>query len=245
MTMICYTVLEYQNKESSMTPERIRAHLVELRDEKYKAFQSKLIPTINADTILGVRTPVLRKYAKELIKQREEKVFLTDLPHGYYDENILHGCLISLEKDFDSALALVEEFLPYIDNWAVCDLLSPKVLKEKPGELLACIRKWMRSDHVYAVRFGIRMLMVFYLDERFDTEYPAWVASVQSEEYYVRMMAAWYFATALAKQYDAVLPFLTQRRLDSWTHNKTIQKATESYRITAEQKAYLRTLKIK
>lgn len=227
-----------------MAPENIREHLMEVREETYKAFQAKLIPTIDPDTILGVRTTVLRKYAKALIKQGEERSFLEDLPHRYYDENILHGCLVSLGKDFEVTLAQVETFLPYIDNWAVCDLLSPKVLKEEPQKLLASIKSWMGSDHIYTIRFGIGMLMTFYLDELFEEEYLSWVAFVQSGEYYVKMMAAWYFATALAKQYEAALPFLIQRRLDPWTHNKTIQKAIESYRITEEQKKYLRTLKI-
>lgn len=226
-----------------MTSEQIRKELKELRDENYRNFQAKLVPTIGADTILGVRTPAVRKYASELVKQEEEKEFLEDLPHVYYDENVLHGCILSMGKDYDTTLDQVEKFLPYVDNWAVCDLLSPKVLKKRPQELLVSVRKWLESDHPYTVRFGMGILMSFYLDELFEPQYPEWVAQVRSEEYYVKMMAAWYFATALARQYEVVLPFLEQKRLDSWTHNKAIQKAVESYRITQEQKTYLRTLK--
>ena len=235
-----------------MTTEQIRQRLFSMQDTAYRDFQAKLIPNISPDTVIGVRTPLLRQFAKELVKAQETEEFLGSLPHGYYDENILHGCILSLGKDFGRTLEEVDRFLPYIDNWAVCDLLSPKVFQKHPGELFAKIREWIASTEPYTVRFAMGMLMSFYLDENFDPRHPAMVAKVVNEapetvsgEYYVRMMAAWYFATALAKQYDEVIVYLEERRLERWTHNKSIQKAIESRRITEEQKAYLRTLKIK
>lgn len=221
----------------------IREKLFELRDEEYKAFHAKLIPTVPEENIIGVRTPVLRKYAKEMSKHPQIGEFLEELPHQYYDENNLHGFIIELYKDYEKCLAAVEIFLPYIDNWATCDMLSPKVFGRHTGELLEPINKWIASEDTYTIRFAINMLMRFYLDNEFNPKYLELVAGVKSEEYYVKMVIAWYFATALAKQYDTVLPYLEQRKLESWTHNKTIQKACESYRITAEQKAYLRSLK--
>lgn len=223
----------------------IREKLFELRDEEYKAFHAKLIPTVAEEAILGVRTPVLRKYAKEMSKHPQIGEFLAGLPHKYYDENNLHGFIIEQLKDYGDCLQRIEEFLPYIDNWATCDMLAPKVFGKHTEELTASIRRWIASEDTYTIRFAINMLMRFYLDEEFKPEYPELVCGVVSQEYYVNMMMAWYFATALAKQYDAVLPYLEQRRLAPWTHNKTIQKACESYRITAEQKAYLRSLKVK
>lgn len=223
----------------------IQEKLFALQDEKYKAFHSKLMPTVDPDTVIGVRTPQLRKLAKEIAKTEEKQLLLQELPHTYFDENQLHAFVIALEKDFESCLAEVERFLPYIDNWATCDQLSPKIFAKHREELLPCIDTWLASDHVYTIRFGIGMLMQLFLDDDFDISYAEKVAAVRSDEYYVNMMTAWYFATALAKQYDAVLPFIEERKLDVWTHNKAIQKAVESYRITPEQKVYLKTLKIK
>ena len=225
--------------------EKIREKLFELQDEKYRDFQAKLIPGYAAETMIGVRTPELKKLAKELFKDAHIESFLSDLPHKYFDENQLHAFIISEYKDFEKCIEKVNQFLPYVDNWATCDQLSPKVFRKYPAELLDQIKKWMASDETYTKRFGIGMLMQYFLDEKFKPEYPEMVAKERSEEYYVNMMIAWYFATALAKQYDAVLPFIEEHRLDKWTNNKAIQKAVESYRITDEQKAYLKTLKIK
>lgn len=226
-----------------MITEEIREELYRLQDSKYREFQSKLIPTVTPDSVIGVRTPALRKYAKELAKREEIGEFLSDLPHQYFDENQLHAFIISQLKDFGRCMEYVRAFLPYVDNWATCDQLSPKVFGKNKGDLLKQIREWIGSGDTYTVRFGIGMLMQYFLDEDFDPEYPELVAQVRSEEYYVNMMKAWYFATALAKQYETVLPFIEERRLDDWTHRKSIQKAVESYRITEEQKKYLKTLK--
>ena len=215
------------------------------QDEEYRVFQSKLIPTVDPKQVIGVRTPVLRKLAKELMKQEGAEKFLTKLPHEYYEENQLHGFMIGEIKDFDTCVAETERFLPYVDNWSTCDQMPPKCFKKHREELLEYIKKWMSSDQIYTVRFGIGMLMRLYLDDAFRPEYLDMVAAVQSEEYYVKMMVAWYFATALAKQYEATIPYIEEHRLPVWTHNKTIQKAVESFRITPEQKEYLRTLKRK
>lgn len=225
--------------------ERIILQLFELQDLKYRDFNASLIPTVDKETVIGVRTPQLRKLAKELSKDPDIGIFLRTLPHKYYEENNLHGLIIESMKDYDKCIAEMNIFLPYIDNWATCDIISPNIFKKHLPELLDEIKAWMGSEHTYTIRFGIEMLMSFYLDEQFRPEYPEMVASVKSEEYYVNMMIAWYFATALAKQYDAVLPFIEGKRLEKWTHNKAIQKSVESYRITPEQKAYLKTLKIK
>lgn len=223
----------------------VQKDLIEMQDLKYKEFHSKLMPTIDPDTIIGVRTPLLRKYAKEFSKTTEAQSFLKILPHKYYEENNLHGFIIESIKDYDRVIEELNRFLPYVDNWATCDMMRPKVFKKHLTELLGQIEIWMESDHTYTIRFGIEMLMTFYLDEYFKPEYPEMVAKVRSEEYYVNMMIAWYFATALAKQYEITLPYLENYRLDNWTHNKAIQKAVESYRINDEQKAYLKTLKVK
>ncbi len=223
----------------------IQEKLFALQDTKYREFQSKLMPTVDPDTVIGVRTPQLRKLAKEIAKTEEKQLLLQGLPHAYFEENQLHAFVIALEKDFERCLAEVERFLPYIDNWATCDQLSPKVFAKHREELLSRIDVWLESDHVYTIRFGIGMLMQHFLNEDFDVKYAERVAGIRSDEYYVNMMTAWYFATALAKQYDAVLPFIENRKMDVWTHNKAIQKAVESYRITQEQKTYLRSLKIK
>ncbi len=223
----------------------VKERLFELQDLKYRDFHSKLMPTVPAECVIGVRTPDLRKFSKEFAQTEESEVFLKELPHRYYEENNLHGFLIAGMKDYDRCIRELDRFLPYVDNWATCDLMSPKIFKRHLPDLQEKIKAWIGSEHTYVIRFGIGMLMSFYLDEAFDVRYPEMVSEVCSEEYYVNMMIAWYFATALAKQYETVLPFIEDRRLDRWTHNKAIQKAVESRRITDEQKAYLKTLKIK
>ena len=227
-----------------MITEEIRQSLFDLQDIKYRDFQAKLIPGTDTETMIGVRTPELRKLAKQMLKREEIGEFLQDLPHRYFDENQLHAFIISGIREYGKCMEELERFLPYVDNWATCDQMSPVVFKKHKQELLSGIREWIRSEHTYTVRFGIGMLMQHFLDDDFDPAYPELVAGVRSEEYYVNMTIAWYFATALAKQYDAVLPYLEGRRLDPWVHNKTIQKAVESYRISDEQKEYLRSLKV-
>ena len=227
-----------------MNAKEIEAELFAMRDEKYATFQARIIPTVAEEKILGVRTPQLRNFAKKLIKDEGCGTFLKKLPHKYFEEDQLHAFVISLQKDFDLCLEQVEAFLPHINNWATCDQLSPKAFKKEKEKLLPCIKKWIKSEKTYTVRFGIGMLMQHFLDENFCDHYASMVAKVRSDEYYVNMMRAWYFATALAKQYDLVLPYVQQKKLDAWTHNKAIQKSIESYRITAEQKSYLRTLKV-
>ena len=222
----------------------IQKRLFALRDEKYREFQRSLIPGLSKEKIIGIRMPAMRKLAKEFVKEPEAAVFLKQLPHTYYDENILHALLIAEIKDYDACMEAVEAFLPYIDNWAVCDGLSPKAFGKHKAELLEKIRLWIPSEHIYTCRFGIGMLMRWFLDEDFQPGYLELPAAVRSEEYYVNMMTAWFFATALAKQWDATISYLEQNRLDPWTHNKTIQKARESYRITTEQKEYLKRLKV-
>lgn len=221
----------------------IQNRLFALRDESYQMFQSKLIPTIDPQTILGVRTPELRKLAKQLETEPETQVFLHTLPHTYYEENNLHGFLLERIKNYTEFVAELNAFLPYMDNWATCDGLRPQCVKTHLPEFLQEIRSWIQSDQTYTIRFGINMLMSFYLDDVFQSEYLSWVADVQSNEYYVQMMQAWYFATALAKQWDSAVPYLQQEMLCTWVHNKTIQKAIESRRISAQHKQYLRTLK--
>ena len=221
----------------------IQERLFALQDEKYREFQRSLIPGLSRENIIGIRMPAMRKLAKEFAKEPEAAVFLKQLPHTYYDENILHALLIAGMKDYDACMEALEAFLPYIDNWAVCDGLSPKVFEKHKAAFLQKIRLWIPSGHTYICRFGMGMLMRWFLDEDFQPEYLEMPAAVRSEEYYVNMMTAWLFATALAKQWDATIPYLEQKRLDPWTHNKTIQKARESYRITPEQKEYLKTLK--
>lgn len=220
----------------------LNEQLFSLRDPDYQKFQAKLIPNINSDSIIGVRTPELRKLAKQI---GDREGFLKALPHTYFEENQLHAFILNDEKDFEKAIADIEAFLPFIDNWATCDQLRPRVFAKNREALLPYIRRWLDSGHVYTIRFGMEMLMCHYLDDHFDLEYPELVASATHEDYYVRMMAAWYFATALAKQYEAVLPYITEQRLEKWTHNKAIQKAVESFRITQEQKAFLKQYRIK
>ena len=228
-----------------MNRDGIVAELFQMQDKDYAVMQAKIIPTVAAERIIGVRTPALRAFAKRLYKDSDKDGFLSCLPHQYFDEDQLHAFVISLEKDFARCMAEVEAFLPYIDNWATCDQLSPKVFKKEREKLLPYIQAWMDSDETYTVRFAIGMLMQHFLDESFDTKYADMVAGVRSEEYYVNMMIAWYFATALAKQYESVLPYLEEKRLSNWVHNKAIQKSVESFRITDDQKAYLKTLKVR
>lgn len=226
-----------------MTRTKIQEKLFALQDEGYQAFSAKLIPTVASAKIIGVRTPALRQLAKETMAAGEAAGFLEALPHLYHEENQLHAFILSAEKDFDRCLAHVDAFLPYVDNWATCDQMSPKVFSKHRPELLPQIKRWLAAEDTYAVRFAIGMLMAHFLDEDFDRSYLAMTAQIRSEEYYVNMMIAWYFATALAKQYEAALPFIEDRRLALWTHNKAIQKAIESRRVSAAHKAYLRTLK--
>ena len=223
----------------------IRSRLFDMRDEKYQQFNASLIPNVNSELVIGVRTPELRKYASELARREDIGSFLSALPHEYFEENQLHAFIIEKTKDYDKCLAQVEEFLPFIDNWATCDQCAPKVLLKNPERLIEAVRRWISSDKAYTVRYGIGMLMRAYLDDRFSPEYPKLVAAVESQEYYVNMMRAWYFATALAKQYEAVIGYFEEGRLDEWTNNKSIKKACESYRVSDERKAYLRKLKRK
>ncbi len=222
----------------------LQKSLFALQDINYAAFQAKLTPGINEETMIGIRIPQLRAFAKDYFKDPAHKSFLLELPHQYYDENMLHGLLISLMKDFEECVIATDRFLPFVDNWAVCDIMSPKVFGKHKEEFIPTVRRWSASSHTYTCRFGVEMLMTFYLDKDFKPEYLEIPAAVRSDEYYVKMMIAWFFATSLAKQWDATIPYLEQRRLDPWTHNKTIQKARESFRITAEQKEYLNGLKI-
>ncbi len=227
-----------------MKRDEIATELFRMQDKDYGMLQAKIIPNIPADRIIGVWTPALRTFAKSLYKDTDIDAFLSCLPHQYFDEDQLHAFVISQEKSFDKCIAQVDAFLPFVDNWATCDQLSPKVFKKEPDKLLPYIETWIKSDKTYTVRFAIGMLMQHFLGENFDTKYADMVAQVKSDEYYVNMMIAWYFATALAKQYESILPYIEQKRLDDWTHNKAIQKSVESYRITDEQKKYLKSLKV-
>jgi len=227
-----------------MILDEIRNELFKMQDTAYRDFNSKLIPTVDKSLFIGVRTPELRKYAKQLAKREDIEEFLHSLPHKYFDENQLHAFIVSEIKDFKSCVDKVNEFLPYIDNWATCDLLSfKKAFKGNLNKLENEVKRWISSGDTYTVRFGIGVLLEFYLDDAFDPQYLEWVAGVKSDEYYVRMMQAWYFATALAKQYDETIPYIENKRLDEWVHRKTIQKAKESYRVSDDTKAYLNSLK--
>lgn len=227
-----------------MTITEIEKRLFELQDSKYRLFQAKLMPTIDAEKIIGVRNPILRSLAKELYKDNSYEEFLNTLPHKYYDEDNLHGYIISLFSDYDKTIECVDAFLPYVSNWATCDLLSPKSFKKNKDLLIKDISRWLSSKETYTIRFGIEMLMSHFLDGDFKTDYLDEVAKIKSDEYYVNMMIAWFFATALAKQYESTLPYIENHKLDKWVNNKTIQKALESYRITDSQKIYLRKLKV-
>lgn len=228
-----------------MLVTEIREELFRMQDKKYRDFQKKLIPTVDPESVIGVRTPALRKYAKQLIKTSEISEFLKELPHQYFDEDQLHAFIVSEIKDYENCIEEVNRFLPFVNNWATCDQMSPKVFKKHREELCEEIKIWIHSEKTYTIRFGIGMLMEHFLDEDYDPVFPAMVAEVRSEEYYVNMMIAWYFATALAKQYDTIIPYIREMRLDVWTHNKTIQKAVESNRITPDRKGYLKGMKRK
>ena len=219
--------------------------LFKLQDIKYRDFQSKLIPNVPIDYFIGIRTPDLRKYAKELYKSGNYELFLKDLPHKYFDENQLHAFIISEMKDYDKCIEYINEFLPYVDNWATCDQMSPKIFKKNTDKLINEIKKWIKSKETYTIRFGICSLMQYYLDDNFKVDYLDIISKIKSNEYYVNMMRAWFYATALAKQYDATIKYIENNKLDKWTHNRTIQKAIESYRVTDEHKEYLKSLKIK
>ena len=223
----------------------LRAVLFSMADEGYRDFQSKLMPTVPKEKIIGIRTPLLRKFAKDFFKTPKAEFFLKNLPHEYYEENNLHAFLLEYTNDFEECAEAVTAFLPFVDNWATCDSMSPKIFKKHKTELLGYIEKWLSAKDTYSVRFGIKMLMEHFLEEDFSPEYPEKVANIKSEEYYIKMMQAWYFATALAKQYDFILPFIEEQKLEKWVHNKSIQKSVESYRITAEQKEHLRKFRIK
>ena len=220
------------------------AKMYDLRDLKYRDMQIKIIPTINPESVIGVRTPELRGIAKDFLKAGDYKDFLEELPHKYFEENQLSAFIISGIKDTGECMEELERFLPYVDNWATCDQMSPKIFKKHKEKLLSHIKQWIDSERTYTIRFGVGMLMEHFLDDDYDPLYPDMVAKLRSEEYYVNMMIAWYFATALAKQYESILPFIEEKRLDDWTHNKAIQKSLESRRITEEQKLYLKSLKV-
>ena len=217
--------------------------LLKVKVDKYKEFQAKLVPNIDEDTILGVKTPEMRNIAKEIFKSGKKDEFLKELPHKYYEENLVHFFIISMIKDFDECIREVEAFLPYVDCWPVSDQATPGIFKKNHQKLLPYIKKWIRSKHLYTSRFGIRMLMNEFLGAEFKDEYPALVASVKSDEYYLKMMVAWYFATALAKNYDETIKYIEERKLDDWVLKKTIQKAVESFRVTDEHKEYLKSLR--
>lgn len=228
-------------KENGMN---IKERLFELQDKGFREFHSKLIPNVDKDTVIGVRIPLLKKLAKELYKDSSKEVFMKELPHKYYEENQLHIMMLCMEKDFDKCIAGLDKFLPYADNWAVTDQSSPVSFKNRHTDVLPVLERWMQSSHIYTVRYAINIYMREFLDADFDVRFPEAISKIRTDEYYLNMMIAWYFATALAKQYDSIIPFIENHTLDAWTHNKTIQKAVESYRITPEQKSYLKTLKM-
>ena len=218
--------------------------LYDLQDLKYRDMQIKIIPTVEPESVIGVRTPELKSIAKDILKDGNYKGFLEELPHRYFEENQLRAFIISGIKDLGECMEELEKFLPHVDNWATCDQMSPKIFRKHKDVLFSHIKVWVNSEKTYTVRFGVGMLMEHFLDDDFDPLYPELVAKLRSEEYYVNMMIAWYFATALAKQYESILPFIEEKRLDDWTHNKAIQKSLESRRITEEQKLYLKSLKL-
>lgn len=220
-----------------------KKQLFALQDEWYKGFQSRLVPTVEAEKIIGIRTSSLRNFARQIRDTADAKEFIKALPHEYFEENNLHGFLIEFIRDYDECIRELDRLLPYIDNWATCDSIHPKVFSKYPERLIEDVRRWLSSDKVYTIRFGLKTLMNCFLDENFKEDYLTLAAKTPTEEYYLSMMTAWYFATALAKQFDAAIPFFTEKRLDRQTHNRTIQKAIESYRITDEQKKFLKTLK--
>ena len=227
-----------------MNKADLHRKLYDLQDLKYRDMQIKIIPTVEPESVIGVRTPELKSIAKDILKDGNYKGFLEELPHRYFEENQLQAFIISGIKDLNECMEDLETFLPYVDNWATCDQMSPKIFRKHKDLLLTHIIEWIDSEKTYTVRFGVGMLMEHFLDDDFDPLYPEMVAKLRREEYYVNMMIAWYFATALAKQYESILPFIEEKRLDDWTHNKAIQKSLESRRITEEQKLYLKSLKV-
>ncbi len=236
-------------KSSKGEKMTITEKLLQYQDLEYRDFQSRLVPNISKDSMIGVRTPKMRSIAKEFFGSKEAESFLTELPHQYYEENLLHFFLISMIKDFDQCIGKLEIFLPYIDCWPVCDQSSPKSFKKNHDRLLPLIKKWIDSEHLYTARFAMRMLMNEFLADDFQPQYLEWIAAKKTpsdgDDYYLKMMKAWFFATALAKQYDQAIIYIEENKLDSWTHNKTIQKAIESFRVTEEKKEYLKTLRKK
>ena len=226
-----------------MTNDWILSELLKLQDPDYKAFHSRLMPTVDPDRILGVRTPALRQLAARLAGTPQARAFLAVLPHNYYEENNLHALFLEKFRDYSALIAALDRFLPFVDNWATCDLLKPVCFAKNREKLLPCVTRWLGDAHPYTVRFAIEMLMTHYLREDFSPEYPAWVAAVESDHYYIRMMQAWYFATALAFRYEEILPYLTEDRLSPWVRQKTIQKAVESFRVPPEHKAELKALR--
>lgn len=237
--------MAFSISERIIRMKEIQEKLFELQDIKYKEFQSRLIPTVDPESIIGVRTPQLRKLAKELARIQKIEDFWRELPHTYYEENCLHAFTVETIRDYETCISCVEQFLPYIDNWAVCDQFSPRVFAKNREKLLERIQVWLRAEHTYTVRYAVDMLMRWYLDESFSEEHLRMAAAVRFDDYYVKMALAWYFATALAKQYDSTILYFEEGQLDVWVHNKAIQKAIESRRVSEERKAYLRGLKRK
>ena len=222
----------------------ILSRLRNLADTRYRDFQSGLIPSVDKSRVIGVRTPILRKFAQEMSCDGVANDFVSDLPHKFFEENQLHAFIISSFRDFDLAVTAVDEFLPFIDNWATCDQMSPRVFVKNADKLLPYIKRWIKSSHIYMVRFGVLCLMRYFLDDMFENKYADMVVNIKSDEYYINMMRAWYFATALAKQYDKILPIFENRQLDVWTHNRAIQKAIESFRVSDAHKQKLKLLKV-
>lgn len=230
------------------TEQKIRQQLREMQDLAYRNFHAKLIPNIDKETVIGVRTPALRAYAKKLCKEEPQTAacFLQKLPHAYYEENNLHGLLIGQSaKTPQEALDQIDAFLPYVDNWATCDMLPPKIFRKDLPLVRSRILPWLASEETYRVRFAIVAMLTFFLDEEFEESDLTRLAEIHSEEYYINMAIAWYYSFALIKQYDRTIGLFEAKKLAPWIQNKSIQKAIESYRIAPETKAYLRTLKSK
>lgn len=226
--------------------DKVTKRLFEMQDLGYRDFHAKLVPTVNKEAIIGVRTPLLRAYAKELAKDPDKHLFLRELPHHYVEENSLHASLIaSISTDIDVVLKHIDGFLPYIDNWATCDSFASKIFKKHPEKISNKLDEWLKSTHTYTIRFAVVTAMQYFLDEHFDKSMLYKLASIRTDEYYINMAIAWYYSVALVKQYESTILLLENRALDKWVHNKSIQKAVESYRIGAEQKEYLKSLRIK
>lgn len=228
-----------------MIEKQIQNQLFSLADEAYKAFQQKLMPSVDPDTVIGIRTPELRRFAAKFAQTEEAKDFMANLPHTYYEENNLHAFLIEKITDFESAVTELNRFLPYVDNWATCDMMSPKIFSANKEKLLPVIERWISSSHTYMIRYGIVMIMKYFLDGEFSPRHLQKVADISSNEYYIEMAQAWYFAEALVKQYDHALPYLQKEWLSPFVHSKTISKACDSFRISDEKKKFLKTLRLK